>query len=525
MKPNILPATGDLRRFEFWKSANANTESNVNTHVLCSTRIEKMVYGDLREQIKTGLDETEVAGIAKLDTFPALIQDIFMSLYSLNPRRNDIDTLTANARNFNVPLLDFIMECDHYTALKSLCEGRELIAYEAVNAMTQHLLEKLDEILNTDALEELDALEHQQTELKTKVSAMAQESPSDEEGIAIMEEGIATTGEGIATMGEGIAENEQQMEQLSQAVSRSIRQSKDAIQSAVTSAMKMAQEASDAIKSWGNGDSSPVAMKQNIELLRRVQSSQKLLDIIKHLGRYREILDNARKSSFTYGRGEKYDIVLGKDFTRAISSEYAYLATPETIPLFIRKVQRKTLKQYRKRERVSKGYGDIVVCIDESSSMAGDPIAWAKAVALVLLEHASQNGRSCVMVRFASDEQPVAHIFTKGKYTSNDVFDFAESFLGGGTDFEAPLKKAVTLIENQGFENADVMFITDGECSISNEFAENFRDKRSQLKFKVAGIVIGSDEFSLEPFCEKVYHLNQMTGDNIASDIITSFFR
>ena len=250
-----------------------------------------------------------------------------------------------------------------------------------------------------------------------------------------------------------------------------------------------------------------------------------ILGIVKHLGRYREILDNARKGSFIYGRGEKYDIVLGSDFTRAISSEYAYLATPETIPLFIRKVQRKTLKQYRKRERISKGYGDIVVCIDESDSMEGSPIAWAKAVALVLLELAAQNGRSCAMVRFA-DEQPVTHIFTKGKYTTNDVFDFAESFLGGGTDFETPLKKAVTLIENQGFEDADVMFITDGDCCISNEFAENFCDIRSQLKFKVTGIVIGADEFSLEPFCEKVYCLNQTkTGVEIATDIITSFIR
>ena len=99
----------------------------------------------------------------------------------------------------------------------------------------------------------------------------------------------------------------------------------------------------------------------------------------------------------------------------------------------------------------------------------------------------------------------------------------------GYTDFEAPLTQAVTLIENEGFENADIMFITDGYCSISDEFIESFREKSKQLKFKVTGIVIDSDlpgmDFSLTLFCEKVYRLSEMTGDNIATDIITNFVR
>jgi uncharacterized protein with von Willebrand factor type A (vWA) domain len=329
-------------------------------------------------------------------------------------------------------------------------------------------------------------------------------------------------------MAENIAENDQQIEILSQEISRSIRVNKGIIQSAVDSVAATAQGVSDTIKLWGNGDNSYSAIQQDAELLRRVQSSEKLRNIIKHLGRYREILDNARKSSYTYGRGEKYDIVLGNDFTRAISSEYAYLALPETVPLFIRKVQNKTLKQYRRRERTPKGYGDIVVCIDESGSMT-DCIAWAKSVGLVLLEHAALNKRSCAMIRFASPNIFITQIFEKGKYTTEDIFNFAESFLNGGTDFETPLTQAIKLIEAEGFENADIMFITDGVCEISDEFAESFREKSKQLKFKVSGIVIDEDnpdaDFSLAPFCEKVYRLSKMTEDNIASDIITGFVR
>jgi len=170
-----------------------------------------------------------------------------------------------------------------------------------------------------------------------------------------------------------------------------------------------------------------------------------------------------------------------------------------------------------------------VICVDESSSMAGDSIAWAKAVALVLLEYAAQNGRSCAIIRFASAGNTVTHIYKKGKYTTDDVLVFAELFLQGGTNFEEPLTKAVELIESEGFEKADVVFLTDGECAVSDEFADSFRGKSRQLKFDVTGIIIDADKpgmtFSLEPFCKKVYRLSEMTGDNVASDIITSFVR
>jgi len=516
MNLNVFTTIDDFRSSELWERINTETAPRTNTRILSSMRIEDKIYNEMRDQVKIGLDEIEADGAAKLDTFSSLIQDSFMSLYSLNPRHNDNDKLTTNARHFNTPILDYVMNSEQYPAIKSLCEGNDLVAYEAVNEFTRCMVDRLDELLDSDAIEELNILEHQQSELKANIlDAMEHSDPIDTDG--------------ILDMANNLADNEQRIKRLTRVVSRTIRQNRDAIQTAVASTIDKAQEASNTIKSWGNGDSSPAAMQQNIEMLRRVQSSPKLQAITKYLGRFRQIFDNACKSSFIYGRGEKYDIVLGDDFTRAVSSEYVYIALPETILLFIQKVQQKALKQYRRREHTSKGYGDIVVCIDESGSMGGNRIAWAKAVALVLLEHAVQNNRSCAMVRFASAGHTVTHIFSKGKYTTDDVFNFAESFLQGGTDFETPLKQAITLIETEGFENADVIFITDGECIINDEFASDFHDKSKQLKFNVTGIIIDTDETdtdsSLTPFCKKVYHLSNMAGDSIASDIITSFVR
>ncbi len=161
--------------------------------------------------------------------------------------------------------------------------------------------------------------------------------------------------------------------------------------------------------------------------------------------------------------------------------------------------------------------------LDESSSMSGDPIAWAKAVALVLYDFAARNSRSCAMVRFASRGQTQAHIFDKNS-ALEDIFSFAESFLRGGTDFEEPLTQAVDLIENNSFRDADVVFLTDGECAVGEDFTVWIQEKRKELHFTVKAILMDAgspgQSFSLTPFCEKIYRLSEMSCNDAAAGVI-----
>ncbi len=48
----------------------------------------------------------------------------------------------------------------------------------------------------------------------------------------------------------------------------------------------------------------------------------------------------------------------------------------------------------------------------------------------------------------------------------------AETFLDGGTDFERPLDEAIQLM-NAGFENADIVFLTDGLCDCRRTIWQN----------------------------------------------------
>ena len=74
----------------------------------------------------------------------------------------------------------------------------------------------------------------------------------------------------------------------------------------------------------------------------------------------------------------------------------------------------------------------------------------------------------------------------------------------------------------QGFERADIVFITDGECMLPDEFVEQLREKQAELGFTVTGILLDADggmDFSLKDFCEKIYRTSELTGDEIMQDM------
>ena len=76
----------DFRSSELWERLNGDTAPKENTRVLLSNRLENMIYKEMRERVKTGLDEVEATGAEKIGTFPSLLHDMFQTLYSVNPQ-------------------------------------------------------------------------------------------------------------------------------------------------------------------------------------------------------------------------------------------------------------------------------------------------------------------------------------------------------------------------------------------------------------------------------------------------------
>src|SRR5690606_18813718 len=141
-----------------------------------------------------------------------------------------------------------------------------------------------------------------------------------------------------------------------------------------------------------------------------------------------------------------------------------------------------------------KGRGPIVVCVDGSSSMDGNKEIWSKAVCLTILEIARRQRRKFGVIVFSSKGSPL-RVFNSDlregwSMKEVDILELADYFPGGGTDFEDPLNKAVELLQMSKFKNGDIVFITDGECDVSDSWLSEFLDKKKELSFKVFSILI-----------------------------------
>lgn len=200
------------------------------------------------------------------------------------------------------------------------------------------------------------------------------------------------------------------------------------------------------------------------------------------------------------------------------------LAAPETLPLFLRKYQRRQIKQYRRREPIYKGAGAMICCLDESGSTAGECAAWGKAVALTLLDIAESEGRKFALIHFSGPGRFQTDRFLPKQTTVEDKLRAAETFLDGGTNFCTPMNEALWLMREEGFDNADIVFITDGECVLSQGFISKLQREQAKQRFTITGILLDQEskgmDFSLKSFCQNIYRTSELTGDAVVAKII-----
>ena len=443
----------------------------------------------------------------------SLSRDTFAALFSPVIKRKNEESISLKERLLNKPVFDKFLTDARFDLLKKYCEDKELTSFYASKAFSKTLADIL--LSNpfspkTDYFKVIQVLENQIKNLVRQIKNIS---------------GSKENTDKLLNLYKKIMAKNSQIENLKVKAKKEaicyVQTIEDAFNSAYEEAIIAAVETSSIMNAWGSDSGNMKNTPVNRELLAHVKNSSELQNIAKSLGKYREMMLDKRKNGYSYGLGEKYDITTGNSINDCLSSEIALLGTPETEILFIRKYEQKQLLQYRKRTQTVKGKGDMIVLVDESSSTR-DVQAWAKAFALALLDIAAKDKRKFAMIHFASRDNVKVDLFEPGKYFSGDVISAAEQFFGGGTDFEAPLTKATELLK-KGFENADITIITDGECRISDSFAENFRNELRKSKASITGILLDKDNpcgESLEPFCDKIYHSKELTEDEIAVDIL-----
>lgn len=503
----------DLPLAETWLENYLSTRKQpISRQLLHTTRLTDLIYEGFASQ-------QPISRFSRDKNTPdmeSLAKDLFAALYSPVLRRKDADAVKLKERMLNKPLFEKIVGSDYFDELKGLCENKELPAYDAVSAFCNFLVRDFPAV-DIPELRYLDVIEQLTAQAEKAIQAIYDSrnghKPASPQKLLFL---YNRADRKLSQLEHLMAKIQKSTVQWTEALAL-------AIETALQAASDQAVQTHAIMEAWGSNNEEMRNTPMNQALLNYVKNSKELQEIARLLGRYRELIANKRKNSYSYGRGEKYDLTTGNDITNCLSSELALLGMAETEILFMRRYEQKRLMQYRKRDAIIKGRGDMIVLIDESGSTRS-VAGWAKALALALLDIASRDGRKFAMVHFVSTDRIRTDLFEPGHYTPEAVMKAAEQFFGGGTNFEAPLKEALRLMES-GYENADVTIITDGECALPEAFTEEFRKKTAACKATVTGILLdkgGPCGKSLEPFCDKIYHSSELTEDEIALDILNS---
>ena len=500
------------------------TQKSKSDRVLKSTRIEQAIFDDLHED-EYELAELEASGTKKLMTFKSLVNDVFQSVYGIKAKYTVETEMSDISKQFNKGIIDNLMKDDNFTTVKSICEGKELPAMNATAEFAGELLGDLDTLMNkaTGGRGKLDALDKMEQDKRTLIEKLSKLLSKRD---TLSPEQREVNDNKIINTANRVLAKKEQSEMFSGLIERSMKTNsafmRDAIAKASASALDGAKTAQCAVMAWGDGDPDMKKNPVNTEILKRTAKSDKLRYIAKFLGRYKEMLNSKRLHGYRYGTGEKYDIEYGNNISKALTSELAMLASPELMPLFLKKYQNKALKQYRKREPIYKGKGDIIVCLDESCSTFGENNAYGMAIAMVLYELCKLNNSDFALIHFSSDVK--TDYFPKNeKADPKKIMDCAETFLNGGTDFVKPLEEVMSIVYNARLKDPDVVFITDGVCGLPSDYAGIFRNFKTKSGIRLTGILLDKGscfDFTLKEFADKIYRTSELLEETIVENII-----
>ena len=504
-----------------------------NSFWILNDAYDRRVWQQLRAD-SPSLRELEEKGAAFLPHFGSLLQDIFCLLFKYNINYVEERLVLASAL-LNEKFLRSIHQGAQYEFLREQTLLNEAHAGLSTLILGERLLALVREekLLTRRDMRDLWDIHKQEEIVSQKIEEYenADTIPDDQ----MSAEGKKALDQAKQRMGGEVQGAEALLRQKTQRLKEDLAQidaqAKNRLQA---EAIKVAQELEDATEeaaTWGDtiGTGQRTPPGQKLELGRRLAGNEKLKKLARMVGRMKFNALALRKKVFERSSEELLEVEQGDALHRLLPHELLSLHHPVLRRDFYRRFLDQELIQYSLRGVEEKGKGPMIVCLDGSSSMSGDKEIWSKAVTLTLLEIARKQRRLFRSICFSSADTPLQTLDMNARdhyeIATKAVMDLAEYFLGGGTDFQKPLDAALDCLRQSRFKKGDIVFITDGECQVDPQWAENFRDEKERLGFSLFSVLIDMGPASLgtlKEFSDRITTIKQLTGEE-AKDIFVKF--
>lgn len=474
-----------------------------------SNKWDRQTKDEVEEQVKDYVIATNRL-TDKVDTGYEAMSDTLLSLFKASPRLRDPEEMRPSYLvNHSV-----IKELQ---SLKEMDEARRSSVGDPVaTGLSAATLEPELEIL----FDKMEKAQDQAQRIESLLQSMEQQADDLEEIMSMLEsdhdeEEAKNWQEQAARIEESLEELARQIEEQQQGLLDELETQAPMIKESLQQALSEINKDNEALAqfdSWGlsPGSVRKVEPRVRIELAKKLRSRQfrRMAEVI---GRMQSIAFAAQTQRSDYSMEEVYELEQGADLGRLVPTELLALNNDLLIYDFLHRFVERSLTQYALHGDETVNRGGIITLMDSSSSMHGERACWSKAISLALLKIAKMQKRPFIAIEFAGPGQLIEYRFEttkdelvlerrhKGKsiftYGAEAVIAFAEDGLGGGTCFMTPFSRALDLMSDEhsttGAVKADIVFLTDGQAGVSEDFLARFQSERERLGFKVFGIAIG----------------------------------
>ena len=245
------------------------------------------------------------------------LKSLFALLYMKEPEKNNDGGILEQ------PVTDGVIKDEKYPQLKALCEDKKLPAFSAVCSFAESIEDVTDNAEVKKAAEIASIISELKAHSKNLAERIKGETKPDKRLFLINR--LFKKQKQIKDLNEKLRE---QRIKISAEIT-------DNISAAAKKAFDAASQTAAVLRAFGDDDAAGGNAETDGALLDKVRENDTLKKISVMLGKYREIIADKRKNSFSYGLGGKYDITYGNDISNCLSSELALLGAPETEILFL----------------------------------------------------------------------------------------------------------------------------------------------------------------------------------------------
>jgi uncharacterized protein with von Willebrand factor type A (vWA) domain len=426
----------------------------------------------------------KVDELCNTDTTESLASDVFSSFYKMKPQ------ISEEASGLQKDLVQSMMNMQEYHNIKASTEVDTIASSLATVEFAPEIIGQL-----------------QQAEKKR-----------EEQRKNGNQKGKSGNGKGQGE-GEGEGEGESLEDILGE---KGMGRMRNAIRESLEKAQEKADEWGEIKAGWGISDDElqKVSADERFKIAEQLMNSSKFKKVADMMGRFKNVVDASAATVYTHGQDEIVDIGLGGSLARMLPSEYFKMEELDMV--FYKDFVEKNLLNYNLKGVENLGKGPIICAVDCSSSMDGHRDQLAKSIAMSLAHLSEKQKRIFGYLTFNTKVKECRIWSKENGPDLQDKMWIAETGTGGGTDYFPAIEAAFGLRDtDKDLKPADIVFITDGECNLSESQIKWIEEKKRDTDVRIHGICVTQMRPEcLASFCDQISMIDHKGEIETVKDVV-----